>query len=168
MHNFLVMTSYFFLLLILITLVFLSYINTKIEVFKKTVIKRNILSFSTAEANEYIPILRKSNRFILFSLISCILSIFFITENNIPFSILFIILGIIFCLVALQKWRYFKKTILSGYLIITKKKNHFTYFFTNLEEKQKVLSWQSKMIYSVYLIFIFGSLSLFIGLMTKL
>lgn len=58
--------------------------------------------------------------------------------------------------------------ILNNYLILNKNNKFKTYSLTDLKEQSKVLSWQIKMIYLVYITICFAIIALITGYLTKL
>ena len=168
MHKLLGILNFGILGLMIISLISLIFFNNRMETFKQQIYSKKIISPALDKAELYNRIVRKSNIYILFGSVSCGISAFLLLKNILTISTLLLLLGIVFLFLSLNKWYYFKENISHGYLIIAKKKPYWIYYFNDQKEKDMILSWQNKMISSVYLTFFFYMLLLISTLLMKI
>ena len=168
MHKLLGILNFGILGLMIISLISLVFFNNRMETFKQQIYSKKIISPALDKAELYNRIVRKSNIYILFGSVSSGISAFLLLKNILTISTLLLLLGIVFLFLSLNKWYYFKENISHGYLIIAKKKPYWIYYFNDQKEKDMILSWQNKMISSVYLTFFFYMLLLISTLLMKI
>ncbi|MFP1649036.1 hypothetical protein [Enterococcus mundtii] len=168
MHKLLGILNFGILGLMIISLISLVFFNNRMETFKQQIYSKKIISPALDKAELYNRIVRKSNIYILFGSVSSGISAFLLLKNILTISTLLLLLGIVFLFLSLNKWYYFKENISHGYLIIAKKKSYWIYYFNDQKEKDMILSWQNKMICSVYLTFFFYMLLLISTLLMKI
>ncbi|XUB40193.1 hypothetical protein IGJ19_002319 [Enterococcus sp. DIV1368b] len=167
MYHYLDILNFGILGLMLISLVSLILISNRIELFKQYIYSKKIFSAASDETEIYIRMLKKSNQYIFLTSISFILSNVLVSKNILNLSTFFLILGIFFLLLSLTTCFYSKESISQGYLVIAKNKSYLIYYFNNQKQKDMILSWQNKMITSLYLTLFFYMLLLISTLLMK-
>ncbi|AUB53540.1 hypothetical protein EM4838_11250 [Enterococcus mundtii] len=167
MYHYLDILNFGILGLMLISLVSLILISNRIELFKQYIYSKKIFSAASDETEIYIHMLKKSNQYIFLTSISFILSNVLVSKNILNLSTFFLILGIFFLLLSLTTCFYSKESISQGYLVIAKNKSYLIYYFNNQKQQNIILSWQNKMISSLYLTLFFYMLLLISTLLMK-
>ncbi len=167
MYHYLDILNFGLLGLMLISLVSLILISNRIELFKQYIYSKKIFSAASDETEIYIRMLKKSNQYIFLTSISFILSNVLVLKNILNLSTFFLILGIFFLLLSLTTCFYSKESISQGYLVIAKNKSYLIYYFKNQKQQNIILSWQNKMISSLYLTLFFYMLLLISTLLMK-
>ncbi|MBE6172605.1 MAG: hypothetical protein E7153_07175 [Enterococcus faecium] len=167
MYHYLDILNFGILGLMLISLVSLILISNRIELFKQYIYSKKIFSAASDETEIYIRMLKKSNQYIFLTSISFILSNVLVSKNILNLSTFFLILGIFFLLLSLTTCFYSKESISQGYLVIAKNKSYLIYYFKNQKQQNIILSWQNKMISSLYLTLFFYMLLLISTLLMK-
>lgn len=167
MYHYLDILNFGLLGLMLISLVSLILISNRIELFKQYIYSKKIFSAASDETEIYIRMLKKSNQYIFLTSISFILSNVLVSKNILNLSTFFLILGIFFLLLSLTTCFYSKESISQGYLVIAKNKSYLIYYFKNQKQQNIILSWQNKMISSLYLTLFFYMLLLISTLLMK-
>ncbi|MGM0330417.1 hypothetical protein IGI79_002251 [Enterococcus sp. AZ084] len=167
MYHYLDILNFGILGLMLISLVSLILISNRIELFKQYIYSKKIFSAASDETEIYIRMLKKSNQYIFLTSISFILSNVLVSKNILNLSTFFLILGIFFLLLSLTTCFYSKESISQGYLVIAKNKSYLIYYFKNQKQQNLILSWQNKMISSLYLTLFFYMLLLISTLLMK-
>ncbi|MDA9460766.1 hypothetical protein B835_648 [Enterococcus mundtii 3F] len=167
MYHYLDILNFGILGLMLISLVSLILISNRIELFKQYIYSKKIFSAASDETEIYIRMLKKSNQYIFLTSISFILSNVLVSKNILNLSYFFLISGIFFLLLSLTTCFYSKESISQGYLVIAKNKSYLIYYFKNQKQQNLILSWQNKMISSLYLTLFFYMLLLMSTLLMK-
>ena len=167
MYHYLDILNFGILGLMLISLVPLILISNRIELFKQYIYSKKIFSAASDETEIYIRMLKKSNQYIFLTSISFILSNVLVSKNILNLSYFFLISGIFFLLLSLTTCFYSKESISQGYLVIAKNKSYLIYYFKNQKQQNLILSWQNKMISSLYLTLFFYMLLLISTLLMK-
>lgn len=167
MYHYLDILNFGILGLMLISLVSLILISNRIELFKQYIYSKKIFSAASDETEIYIRMLKKSNQYIFLTSISFILSNVLVSKNILNLSTFFLISGIFFLLLSLTTCFYSKDSISQGYLVIAKNKSYLIYYFKNQKQQNLILSWQNKMISSLYLTLFFYMLLLISTLLMK-
>lgn len=167
MYHYLDILNFGILGLMLISLVSLILVSNRIELFKQYIYSKKIFSAASDETEIYIHMLKKSNQYIFLTSISFILSNVLVSKNILNLSTFFLILGIFFLLLSLTTCFYSKESISQGYLVIAKNKSYLIYYFNNQKQQNIILSWQNKMITSLYLTLFFYMLLLISTLLMK-
>jgi len=167
MYHYLDILNFGILGLMLISLVSLILISNRIELFKQYIYSKKIFSAASDETEIYIRMLKKSNQYIFLTSISFILSNVLVSKNILNLSTFFLISGIFFLLLSLTTCFYSKESISQGYLVIAKNKSYLIYYFNNQKQQNIILSWQNKMISSLYLTLFFYMLLLISTLLMK-
>ncbi|NBA63352.1 hypothetical protein GVL14_14155 [Enterococcus mundtii] len=167
MYHYLDILNFGILGLMLISLVSLILISNRIELFKQYIYSKKIFSAASDETEIYIRMLKKSNQYIFLTSISFILSNVLVSKNILNLSTFFLISGIFFLLLSLTTCFYSKESISQGYLVIAKNKSYLIYYFKNQKQQNIILSWQNKMISSLYLTLFFYMLLLISTLLMK-
>ncbi len=167
MYHYLDILNFGILGLMLISLVSLILISNRIELFKQYIYSKKIFSAASDETEIYIRMLKKSNQYIFLTSISFILSNVLVSKNILNLSTFFLISGIFFLLLSLTTCFYSKESISQGYLVIAKNKSYLIYYFKNQKQQNLILSWQNKMISSLYLTLFFYMLLLISTLLMK-
>ena len=167
MYHYLDILNFGLLGLMLISLVSLILISNRIELFKQYIYSKKIFSAASDETEIYIRMLKKSNQYIFLTSISFILSNVLVSKNILNLSTFFLISGIFFLLLSLTTCFYSKESISQGYLVIAKNKSYLIYYFKNQKQQNLILSWQNKMISSLYLTLFFYMLLLISTLLMK-
>ncbi|MBO1084982.1 hypothetical protein IGJ16_002228 [Enterococcus pernyi] len=167
MYHYLDILNFGILGLMLISLVSLILISNRIELFKQYIYSKKIFSAASDETEIYIRMLKKSNQYIFLTSISFILSNVLVSKNILNLSYFFLISGIFFLLLSLTTCFYSKESISQGYLVIAKNKSYLIYYFKNQKQQNLILSWQNKMISSLYLTLFFYMLLLISTLLMK-
>ncbi|MGL9894251.1 hypothetical protein SAMN04487758_102190 [Enterococcus mundtii] len=167
MYHYLDILNFGLLGLMLISLVSLILISNRIELFKQYIYSKKIFSAASDETEIYIRMLKKSNQYIFLTSISFILSNVLVSKNILNLSTFFLISGIFFLLLSLTTCFYSKDSISQGYLVIAKNKSYLIYYFKNQKQQNLILSWQNKMISSLYLTLFFYMLLLISTLLMK-
>lgn len=167
MYHYLDILNFGILGLMLISLVSLILISNRIELFKQYIYSKKIFSAASDETEIYIRMLKKSNQYIFLTSISFILSNVLVSKNILNLSTFFLISGIFFLLLSLTTCFYSKDSISQGYLVIAKNKSYLIYYFKNQKQQNIILSWQNKMISSLYLTLFFYMLLLISTLLMK-
>ncbi|STD26481.1 Uncharacterised protein [Enterococcus mundtii] len=167
MYHYLDILNFGILGLMLISLVSLILVSNRIELFKQYIYSKKIFSAASDETEIYIHMLKKSNQYIFLTSISFILSNVLVSKNILNLSTFFLILGIFFLLLSLTTCFYSKESISQGYLVIAKNKSYLIYYFNNQKQQNIILSWQNKMISSLYLTLFFYMLLLISTLLMK-
>ncbi|PTO39066.1 hypothetical protein C6P52_06250 [Enterococcus mundtii] len=167
MYHYLDILNFGILGLMLISLVSLILISNRIELFKQYIYSKKIFSAASDETEIYIRMLKKSNQYIFLTSISFILSNVLVSKNILNLSYFFLISGIFFLLLSLTTCFYSKESISQGYLVIAKNKSYLIYYFKNQKQQNIILSWQNKMISSLYLTLFFYMLLLISTLLMK-
>lgn len=168
MYHYLDILNFGILGLMLISLVSLILISNRIELFKQYIYSKKIFSAASDETEIYIHMLKKSNQYIFLTSISFILSNVLVSKNILNLSYFFLISGIFFLLLSLTTCFYSKESISQGYLVIAKNKSYLIYYFNNQKQQNLILSWQNKMISSLYLTLFFYMLLLISTLLMKI
>ncbi len=168
MHNLLVVFASFFLFLTYISFVSLGFFVYKMEKFKKTIFKKDLPSPEYRALEHYKRILKYTNFCIFLGLTIGIVTVYFLYSGQLLYSFFSVLSQLTICLLGLKKWYYIKEMILNNYLILNKNNKFKTYSLTDLKEQSKVLSWQIKMIYLVYITICFAIIALITGYLTKL
>lgn len=167
MYHYLDILNFGLLGLMLISLVSLILISNRIELFKQYIYSKKIFSAASDETEIYIRMLKKNNQYIFLTSISFILSNVLVSKNFLNLSTFFLILGIFFLLLSLTTCFYSKESIRQGYLVIAKNKSYLIYYFKNQKQQNIILSWQNKMISSLYLTLFFYMFLLISTLLMK-
>lgn len=167
MYHYLDILNFGILGLMLISLVSLILISNRMELFKQYIYSKKIFSAASDETEIYIRMLKKSNQYIFLTSISFILSNVLVSKNILNLSTFFLISGIFFLLLSLTTCFYSKDSISQGYLVIAKNKSYLIYYFNNQKQQNIILSWQNKMITSLYLTLFFYMLLLISTLLMK-
>jgi len=167
MYHYLDILNFGLLGLMLISLVSLILISNRIELFKQYIYSKKIFSAASDETEIYIRMLKKNNQYIFLTSISFILSNVLVSKNILNLSYFFLISGIFFLLLSLTTCFYSKESISQGYLVIAKNKSYLIYYFKNQKQQNLILSWQNKMISSLYLTLFFYMLLLISTLLMK-
>lgn len=164
MHNIIRISSYFSLILMLLSFVVTFYFFIKIQMFKRKILNdsknenrilsttSHLKSMSFDRLAEYNSLTAKTDFLIFVALLCCFGGFYFLVSSNFIIVSLFFTAEILIALFTSKKWRYLILVIRNNELILGNKKEYYLYMFKDINEKEKLLGLHKKVLFYFFLL----------------